>query len=105
MRRKYRNQPITMDGIRFDSKKEAMRWSELLLLERAGDISLLSRQPIYHLSINGVMVCKYAADFEYFFEGNKIVEDVKSPATRKNPTYRIKKKLMKAIHGIDIVEV
>ena len=110
MTRKYRNKPTEVDGIMFDSKKEARRWGELKLLEKAGGISKIKRQPEYHLSVNGVMICKYSADFEYYDhkwcpERKLIVEDVKSPATRKNPAYRIKKKLMKAIHGIDIVEV
>ena len=109
MKRKYRNTPVVMDGIRFDSKKEAKRWGELVLLERHGEICNLRRQVIYPFLIDGMKICSYTADFKYenarsTGQGTIIVEDVKSPATRKNPVYRIKKKLMKAIHGIEILE-
>jgi hypothetical protein len=50
-------------------------------------------------------VCKYISDFVYLENGQKIVEDVKSEYTRKLPVYRLKKKLVKAVHGIDIKEV
>lgn len=107
MPRKYRNVPTVIDGIRFDSKKEAKRWGELRLLKKAGEIDDLSRQLTYNISVQGILICKYTADFDYFDckKQKIIVEDVKSPATRKNPVYRIKKKLMKAIHGIEIQEI
>ena len=111
MKRKYRNTPVVVDGIRFDSKKEAKRWGELRSLEMASrdGISRLQRQVPFALDVNGQRICKYVADFMYYdhrWDPIRLrVEDVKSPATRKNPVYRIKKKLMKAIHGIDIMEV
>ena len=55
--------------------------------------------------INGVKVCTYIADFTYEELGGVVVEDVKSEFTRKDPVYRLKNKLMKACHGIDIREV
>ena len=103
--RKYRNHKTTVDGVKYDSKKEAARHQELMLLERAGQISELELQPVYRMEINGMLVCKYIGDFRYIEDGQTVVEDVKSPITRKNPVYRIKHKLMQALHGIKIKEV
>jgi hypothetical protein len=99
--RKYRNQPITLDGISFPSKKEAARWIELRLLQKAGLISELRRQVKYDLAVNGVKICAYWADFVYISDGLVVVEDVKSEAT-KTPVFKLKSKLMKALMGIDV---
>lgn len=104
--RKYRNTPVEVDGVKFDSKAEARRYGELLLLLRAGEIAGLEVQPKFVLTVNGVKVCKYFGDFAYVaVNGARVVEDVKSAATRTNPVYRLKKKLLKACEGIDITEV
>lgn len=101
---KYRNAPIIVDGIRFDSKAEAKQWEFLRLLERAGLIRDLSRQVRFRLDFNGIRICDYVADFCYFDLklGRNVVEDVKG---LKTPAYRIKAKLMLACHGITISEV
>ena len=103
---KYHNIPTVVDGIKFASKKEAKRWGELSLLQKAGAISHLGRQLVYRLVVNGVEVGEYWADFSYwdFNTGTRVVEDVKSSITRKNAVYRLKKKLMLACHGITILE-
>lgn len=102
--RKYRNQPIEVDGHKFASKAEARRYGELKLLERAGQIIDLRLQPKFPLEVNGELVCTYIGDFAYYLRGARIVEDVKSPASR-TPAYRIKVKLLKALTGIVIREV
>lgn len=108
---KYRNQKCTVNGISFDSKKEARRYGELLLLERAGNISDLRRQVVFELiprqktPDGGYMhPVKYIADFVYRDEesGRTVVEDVKGKRTN---VYVIKKKLMLERHGIKIEEV
>lgn len=106
-RSRYLNQPTIVDGVRFDSKKEATRYSELKILERAGEISELVLQPKYELPVEGERICNYVGDFAYLDKrtGLRVVEDVKSPRTRKIRAYRIKLKLMKAIHGIEVVEI
>jgi len=97
---KYRSRKTIVDGITFDSKKEACRYSELKFLQRIGEISDLRRQVVYQLS-----VCKYIADAVYVDKsGNTIVEDTKSKHTRKLPVYRLKKRMMKAELGIEIKE-
>ena len=99
---KYRNRRATVDGQTFDSRKEARRYLELQLLARAGEITGLTRQQSYRLEVNGVLVCSYRPDFEYRTkDGTKVVEDVKGVKTQ---TYKLKKKLMKAIYGITITE-
>ena len=100
---KYRNKPTMVGNVRFDSKREAARWSDLLLLQRAGEIVALTRQHPYVLTVNTHQIGRYIADFVYIDKpSNKlVVEDVKGVRTRE---YQIKKKLMRAIHGIEILE-
>lgn len=103
--RKYRNTPVMVDDVRFDSKKEAARWGELKLLERVHKISRLSRQVPIPLEVNGFPVCKLVADFVYEKDGRQVIEDVKSPITRKNPVYRLKSRLLYAVTGQTVQEV
>ena len=98
---KYGNVPTTVDGIRFDSKKEGFRWLQLRQLERDGQINGLQRQVVFVLAISNEIICKYRADFVYQELGKRIVEDVKGVRT---DVYKIKKKLMKIILGIEILE-
>lgn len=102
---KYRNVKTVLDGITFDSKKEAARYAHLKLLEKSGVISGLELQPRYPITIGSQKVCTYVADFRYRKDGETIVEDVKSAHTAKQPVYRLKKKLMLAVHGIEVQEV
>lgn len=100
---KYRSIPTTVDGIRFPSIKEARRYQELKLLERAGEVCSLQLQPAYRIEVNGETICKYVADFRYWDEKKQqmVVEDVKGYRTRE---FVLKKKLMRAVHGIDVLE-
>jgi hypothetical protein len=99
---KYRAKRTKADGMMFHSQREAERWQQLRLLEKAGLISNLQRQVSYECWVNGQRVCKWIADFVYNDTHKvKIVEDSKGP---KTPEYKLKRKLMKACHGIDILE-
>ena len=106
-RSKYGNKKTVVDGINFDSTKEARRYGELKMLLKAGVIGLLQMQVVYRLEVDGKLICKYIADFEYIVvsTGERVVEDVKSAMTRKLPVYRLKKKLMRELKGIEIKEV
>lgn len=98
---KYRNVKTTVDGVTYDSKKEARRAGELALLVRAGEISELKRQPKFELVVNGQKIARYVADFTYFDkDGKPVVEDVKGVLT---PEFKLKAKLMRAIHGVEIL--
>lgn len=113
---KYHNMPterITADGtaIRFDSQKEARRFDTLAARLQAGRISDLRLQVDFTLQeaytdANGhrVRAIRYKADFTYWEQGEMVVEDVKSAATRTDK-YKIKRKLLKDRFGIDITEV
>ena len=104
--RRYKNEPTVLEGHRFDSKKEAKRYAELVLMQKAGEIRQLAVHPRYDIPVCGMYICRYIGDFSYLdYNDEEVVEDVKSPPTRKNPVYRLKKKLMLAVHDIDITEV
>lgn len=101
---KYHAKKTEVQGVIFDSKKEATRYQELLLLERAGQIVELELQPRFDLVVNNQKIGFYKGDFRYkdVETGNSIIEDVKG---MKTPVYNLKRKLVKALYGIDIVEV
>lgn len=103
-RSKYNAIKTEVDGYVFASRKEANRYSELKLLESAGEIKDLELQPVYPCEVNGKLVCKYIADFRYTSvnTGGVVVEDAKGA---KTPVYRLKNKLVRAIYGVVIIEV
>ena len=104
---KYHSKKTTVDGITFDSKKEANRYCELKLLEKAGVIKGLFRQVKFELipkhTIDGITIraTRYIADFTYYENGNLVVEDVKGYRTAE---YKRKKKQMLEKYGIEIKE-
>lgn len=121
MNAKYRSAKTNINGINFDSKKEARRWVELCAMQRQGLIQGLDRQVKFLLIPSqreetgetdrngkpkqGKVIereCAYYADFVYYENGKRIVEDVKGVRTE---AYKIKRKLMRWIHGIEIREV
>jgi hypothetical protein len=99
---KYGNRKTVVDGITFASAREARRWGELQLMQRAGYITDLERQVRFPMAVNGKTVCAYVADFQYQRAGKRVVEDAKGFRT---PEYKLKAKLMAAVHDIQIEEV
>lgn len=126
---KYGNKKVEIDGIEFDSKKEARRYWELTLLQRAGKISDLQLQREFELipaqyetypryGKTGKRLqdgkrcieksCTYKADFCYMQDGKLVVEDVKGyrdPASAGYAKFIIKRKLLLWRYGIKIIEV
>ena len=111
--RKYRNQKVTIDGITFDSKREAARYQELKALAARGIIEDFRHQAPFVLA-PGVRfsdekrakpALRYVADFAYKLDGRLVVEDVKSKVTAGAAAYRIKRHLMLCVHGIEVKEV
>lgn len=121
--RKYNNKKVIVNGIKFDSKKEAKRYKELSLFEKAGVISDLQMQVKFLLIPSQYEIverygkkgnklqsgtkcvekeCSYFADFVYYRNGEQVVEDTKG---FKTPEYIIKRKLMLFKYGIKIKEV
>jgi hypothetical protein len=115
-RNKFGAVPTVVENIRFHSKKEARRYQELRLLEQAGEIRELEIQPKFPLFVPGrgaggpyarVHVADYVADFRYR-EGERgilRIEDVKGGRATKTPIYRLKKRMVEALYGIEITEV
>jgi hypothetical protein len=100
---KMGNVRTEVDGFVFASGLEATRYGELKLLEQAGEVRELQLQFPFRLDVNGIHVCTYVADFVYVdAQGKQVVEDTKG---MKTAVYRLKKKLMKAVFGIEIVEI
>lgn len=99
---KYRAVPTFVGDIRFDSKAEAARYRELLLLFKAGQIRNLELQPKFTIALNGRKVFTYRADFSYFEGQSRVIEDVKGFRT---PVYRLKKKIVEAQLGVVIREI
>lgn len=106
-RSKFGNIPTVVDGIRFDSKKEAGAFLTLSALQKGGAIrDLETKTPScrYPLRINGVLICTYVADFRYYDvqKQQMVVADAKGFRT---PVYKLKKKLMLALYNIVIFEL
>lgn len=100
---KFNAKPTHVDGIRFASKAESRRYSELKSLEGAGIISGLTLQPKFPLIVQGQKVCTYVGDFAYIEDAKFVVEDVKGHPT---PEYKIKRKLLLALTpGLDHREI
>lgn len=106
---KYKNVPIVIDGIKFASKKEGRHYLRLKTLLAAGKISDLKLQPKFDIAQSVILdgrkkaIRKYIADFSYFDEnGDFIVVDVKG---FKTEIYKLKRHLVKELHGIEVTEV
>lgn len=109
-RHKYGAKPTEVDGIRFDSLKEAKRYGELVLLQRAGAINGLERQvSIPLMGQNGPIVfasgrpARYVADFRYWDVERQrhVIEDAKGFRT---PEYKLKQAIL-AAQGVTVEEV
>lgn len=93
---KYGNKKVIIDGFEFDSKKEGLRYKELSLLQRAGQIENLELQPKFLLQENfkkngkTYRKIEYIADFQYKEKDNIIIEDVKGKETE---VFKLKRKL------------
>lgn len=104
---KYHSKKTVVDGIQFDSAKEAKRYTKLRDMERAGEIQGLRLQVPFEIlpsfECDGVKYrgMKYIADFVYYRDGKQVVEDTKGWKTQE---YRLKKKLMAYINHINIEE-
>lgn len=98
---KYNNIKCTYKGFKFDSIGERDWYKTLELLQLAGEISELKTQVKFPIVINNLKICNYIADYTYKDkQGNYIVEDFKGVQTS---IFKLKKKLMLAVHGIDVL--
>ena len=123
-RSKYGNRKVTIEGINFDSEREAKRYLILKEYQNKGDISDLKLQVVYELipaikelktvalktktiqkEVTIQQAITYRCDFTYIKDEKLIVEDVKISPKMLPPEYKLKKKLLRYVHGIDIREV
>lgn len=108
---KYKNKKSEYKGIKFDSKKEMLRYIVLEDMQKKGEIEDLQLQvpfvliPPFELNGKKYKGMRYLADFTYKKDGKVVVEDVKASATFQTDVYKIKKKLMAYVHNIEIKEV
>lgn len=104
---KYHAKKTVVDGIEFDSAKEAKRYTRLRALEEEGKIQHLRLQVPFEIlpsfECDGVKYrgMKYVADFVYYRNGKQVVEDCKGFKTAE---YKMKKKLMAYLNHINIEE-
>lgn len=99
---KYRNTPVVVDGLRFDSKREAAYYGELKMREKAGEVSGVELQVPFALKgPKGDLMTTYRADFVFYdnVQGRQRVIDVKGVET---PAFRLKRKMMRALLNIDV---
>lgn len=102
---RFLSKKVIVDGLKFDSKKEASYYGQLKVKKACGRIKDFQRQVRFNFVLNDVKIGYYKADFvEEMPDGSKQIIDVKSEFTRKLPRYRKQKKLMLAFHGINIIE-
>ena len=109
MASKYRNVRTFYKGKTYDSKKESVYRASLDMLKKAKNpqyrVVSIEEQVPYKLEVNGVSIGKYVLDFKVeYADGHTEYIDVKSAMTAKLPVYRMKKKLMLALYGIEILE-
>lgn len=95
---KFHAQPTEVDGIRFQSKKEARYYGQLLLAKKAGELLFVLRQVPFHLP-GGV---RYVCDFAEFWKNGEVrFVDVKGFKTAQ---YVSKKKMLEALYPVTIIE-
>ena len=107
-RNKFNAKKVTVDGIQFDSKREAAYYGELKLRERAGEVVSLRCHPTFTLTAHGKTICKFKPDFVFGDSNLRMADrairyvDVKSPPTAKKADFRLKKKLFEAQYGVEL---
>lgn len=92
-------------GEKFRSHLEGKYNERVTLLMRVGDVTKVEREIPYQLVVNGVLVATYVLDFRVTYPDGRVEHvDCKSSAT-VTALFKIKKALMLAVHGIDVIEV
>jgi len=98
---KYRAHGFWLRGVWWPSQREWKRWLVLSEDEKEGKIRALIRQVHYPIYIEGIHICDYVADFQYYRDGKLVVEDAKG---MKTPEYKLKKKMVEAVYKLKIKE-
>lgn len=102
---KYKNKAVMYNGYKFDSMRERDRYIELWVRLQAKEIRHLGVQHPFALTVNDMLICQYIADFVYEEKiGIAWVARVEDSKGHRTAEYRLKKKLMRACLGIEILE-
>lgn len=104
-RRKYGNEPVVVDGQKFDSKWQANRYGELKQMEAAGLITCLQLEPSFGLHVKGERIGSINPDFMYRRDGVTVIEDTKSPATATKDLWVWKRRHFSIEYGMEITHV
>lgn len=99
---KYGAVRTELDGYKFDSKKEAKRYGELKLLERAKQIESLEVHPRYSLIVAGTQVGVVEFDFRYIENGETVIEDCKGGEATNTPLFKLKRAIFEAMYGYKV---
>ena len=100
---KYNAKKVVIDGIMFDSKKEAARYNELKLMQKAKVIHRLEVHPKYPIKINDTKVCDVELDFSYqCYAEDRIIEHHEDVKGKDNPMSQLKRKMVEAYYGINV---
>lgn len=109
---KVNHETVTINGIKFDSRAEADRYTVLRVMEKTGKITGLECHPRWEIipkqEVKGhrnFQAAHYTADFKYYKDGELIVEDVKSEYTRQAEDYKLRRKMLHYVYGIYVTEV
>lgn len=103
-RNKFNSKRTQLDGIWFDSKREAELYAQFKVMEKAGHIANFEVHPSFALEVNGVVIGKATLDFAYVDTrtGQKHVVDVKSEATARSREFVRTRKHLRAQYGFDV---
>lgn len=105
-RNKFGAKAVEIDGIKFQSKKEAEYYGILKIKKQTGQIADFRIKVKYDLVVNGIKIGRYTSDFDVVhLDGRIEVVDVKGGNATKTEAYRLRKRLMWACHGIEVQEV
>lgn len=103
---KYRNTKVEVDGIKFDSKKESQYYGTLKMLKKKGEVVDFQMQVPFPIEVNGIHIAKYLLDFKVEYKNRVEYIDVKAKSKDgkwiTTDVFRLKKKLIEAIYGIEI---
>lgn len=107
VRSKYGARKKEIDGLTFDSTKEARHYVDLQHRQRMGEIENLQCQPTYYLWVDGHPIARYTADFRFRDRrtGAWVVQDVKGGKATRTEAYRLRRTLVQAQYGIEVSEI
>lgn len=102
---KYKAKKTVVDGITFDSKKEAEYYQQIKMHERSGNLKDVELQPRFDIIVNGKKIAYYKADFRFYDLGERKERVIDVKGYKGGPAwsmFRLKKKLVEALYGIEI---